>query len=201
MARLLDRLRRSDDSDAPPEPEQQEGDREADAAEALAANGGTDLDAVREILFGEQVAAVARKLSDLDAEFRRQLEVQSDLLRLQIKQEFEALGARLEREIADRRERDGDLVSKIGELNQSLETKIASTQEQVERNQLTLQEQVLSGSTKLNETVQKRYDEMQARLARGLRELDGNKTDRRTLSALIADLASRLHDEEERGGS
>ena len=99
----------------------------------------------------------------------------------------------------ERRSGDAGLLAKLRELGLSLESRIADLGQKTEQGQGALRDQLLSQSNLLSDAIQQRYEESQALVTEGLRDLRDAKADRQTLSSLLMDVAQRLSGGEEPG--
>ena len=178
-----------------------ENQHEADDGSTNQPEGG-NVDKIRDILFGGQMRDYDKRFSRLEerltresTELREETRKLFGTLETFIKKEIEALTDGLQ---AERRSREGavnSLSRELHETGEALESKLQQSLEQTTRAQRDLRQQILDQSKSLTDEMRRKYDELSAMLDREVAELNHEKTDRASLSALFTEVAMRLNDE------
>ena len=180
----------------------------ADApGDSLDAAGSTlteasNIDKIREILFGVQMRDYEKRFSRLE---ERLLKESSDLrddtrkrfeaLESFVKSEFEALSERLAAEQRNRDESVQNLSRELQDTGRRLEGKLGQLDEQTSRAQRDLRQQILDQSKNLSDEIRQKADELSALLDRQVSDLGNAKTDRAALAGLFSEVALRLNNE------
>jgi hypothetical protein len=161
-----------------------------------------NVDKIRDILFGGQMRDYDKRFSRLEerllkesAELRAETRRLFETLETFVKKEVEALTDRLQ---AEQQSREASVQSVSGELRETgkaLETKLQQSVERATRAQGDLRQQILDQSKSLIDEMRRKHEELSATLERELAELDHEKTDRASLSALFTEVAMRLNNE------
>ncbi|SRR6266498_3718607 len=186
---------------APADSSSNDGQSPAVSADAQQSEAG-NVDKIREILFGGNMRdydkrfsrleeRLARESSDLRSEAKKLL----DSLETFVKKEFEALSNRLESEQKNRHESVQDVSQELRHTAKALETKLAQFDTQTTQAQRELREQLLDQSKSLSEEIRRKHDEVSSVLDRQVKELNHEKTDRASLSALFTEVALRLNND------
>ncbi len=177
------------------------GQSSADSAGAQQSEAG-NVDKIREILFGGNMRdydkrfsrleeRLAKESSDLRSETKRLF----DSLETFVKKEFEALSNRLESEQKLRHESVQDVSQELRYTAKALDAKLAQFDTQTTQAQRELREQLLDQSKSLSEEIRRKHDEVSSVLERQVKELNHEKTDRASLSALFTEVALRLNND------
>jgi exonuclease VII large subunit len=163
---------------------------------------GSNIDKIREILFGVQMRDYEKRFSRLEerllkesADLRDDTRKRFDALETFVKSEFEALTGRLQAEQRTRDESTQGLSRELQETGKTLERKLAQLDEQTTRSQRDLRQQILDQSKNLSDEIRQKYDDLSARVEREVAELGDAKTDRASLAALFTEVALRLNNE------
>lgn len=184
----------------------------SDSAEGTAQSTNNDVsasnsesgsvDKIREILFGGQMRDYDKRFTQLEerllkesAELREGSRRSIEALETFVKNEFAALANRLQTE---QQSREGSVQSVSRELHEAIkwvDTKLTQFNYQTTETQRDLRQQLLDQSKNLNEEIRQKHDDVSATLKRELAELDHEKTDRASLSALFTELALRLNND------
>ncbi|MCC5639594.1 hypothetical protein LC593_27975 [Nostoc sp. CHAB 5844] len=158
------------------------------------------LDKVRDILFGNQIREVDKRLVRLEERLiaelvnvRDETRKRLDALESYVRQEVDSLTERLKKEQLERDVVVRSLSEEQKNINLSLENKIAQFDEQTTNRQRELREQILNQSKNLQDDLQQKYEEILTLLKRETQELQKDKTDRSKLAALFTELAIRLN--------
>lgn len=161
---------------------------------------GSNLDKVRDILFGNQVREYDKKFSRLEervikecATVRDETRNRLDSLEKFLKNELESLSERLKHEHSTRDEAVKALAQESKEMTASLERKLSQFDEQTSNSQREVRQHILDQSKSLYDEIRQKTNEMLAALEREAQELRHDKTDRATLAALFTELAIRLN--------
>jgi uncharacterized protein YpuA (DUF1002 family) len=175
--------------------------------DSLDASAGTlteasNIDKIREILFGVQMRDYEKRFSRLE---ERLLKESSDLrddtrkrfeaLEAFVKSEFEALSERLAAEQRNRDESVQNLSRELQDTGRRLDGKLGQLDEQTSRAQRELRQQILDQSKNLSDEIRRKADELSALLDRQVNELGNAKTDRAALAGLFSEVALRLNNE------
>ncbi|MEP6913141.1 MAG: hypothetical protein ABI923_10325 [bacterium] len=183
-----------------------------DAAEASTPNNiGNDdamnaesgnVDKIREILFGGQMRDYDKRFNRLEerllkesAELREESKRRVEALETFVNKELAALVNRLQ---AEQQTREGSVQTMSRELNEaikSLDARLTQFYNQSTETQHDLRQQLLEQSKNLNEEIRRKHDDVSATLERELAELNHEKTDRTSLSALFTEVALRLNND------
>ena len=158
------------------------------------------LDKVRDILFGNQMREVEKKIARLEerlvkecANSRDETRKRLDSLEHYIKTEVESLAEQLNNEQGKRDEAVKTLAEEHKNITISLEKKLTQFDEKTINNQREMREQILNQSKNLHDDIRQKYEEILVALEREAKELRNNKTDRATLANLFTELAIRLN--------
>jgi len=163
---------------------------------ALSPAESGNVDKIRDILFGGQMRDYDKRFARLEerlmkeaAELRENNKRSVEALETFVKKEFEALGARLD---AERQGRDG-VARELHDTARTIEKKLEDFENQTAQAQRDLRQQLLDQSKSLNEEIQRKHDEVSTVLQREVADLNHEKTDRASLSALFTEVALRLN--------
>lgn len=169
--------------------------------DAMNAESG-NVDKIREILFGGQMRDYDKRFNRLEerllkesAELREDSRRRVEALETFVNKEFAALVNRLQ---AEQQSREGSVQTMSRELNEaikSLDAKLTQFYNQSTETQHDLRQQLLEQSKNLNEEIRRKHDDVSATLERELAELNHEKTDRTSLSALFTEVALRLNND------
>lgn len=161
-----------------------------------------NVDKIREILFGGQMRDYDKRFTRLEerllkesAELREDSRRRVEALEIFVKNEFAALAHRLQSEQQGREGSIQTLSRELQEAVKSLDGKLTQFYNQSTETQHDLRQQLLDQSKNLNEEIRRKYDDVSATLEREVAELNHEKTDRASLSALFTELALRLNND------
>ena len=142
--------------------------------------GSGNLDKVRDILFGNQMRDIDRRLGRLEERLIKETnEVKADLnnrldaFNSYVRHEAESLAGRID---AEHRDRQG-------------------VDEQLSKEQRELRQQLLDQHRRLSDDLRRKVEEVLAALARETGELRSDKADRAMLASLLNEMAMRLTNE------
>jgi len=185
-------------SSEPTESPAQSSSNEVSAPNAESGN----VDKIREILFGGQMRDYDKRFNRLEerllkesAELREGNRRSIEALETFVKNEFAALANRLQMEEQSREGSVQGVSRELQEAIKSVDTKLTQFHNQTTETQRDLRQQLLDQSKNLNEEIRRKYDDVSATLERELAELNHDKTDRASLSALFTELALRLNND------
>lgn len=169
-------------------------------------NKGTDfvennsLEKVRDILFGNQMRDVDKRLARMEerlqkdfTNLRDETRKSLDSLENYIKQEVDSLTEKLKKERAEREQAVSTLSLEQKNTANALDGKFAQLDEEATTKTRELREQLLNQSKTLHDEIRQKYEEILAVLDREASELRHQKTDRSSLAALFTELAIRLN--------
>ena len=155
-----------------------------------------NVDKIRDILFGGQMRDYDKRFTRLEerlikesSEVRESTKRSVEALESFMKKEFEALAARLD---AERQGRDG-VARELHDTATTIGKKLEDFENQTAQAHRDLRQQLLDQSKTLNEEIRRKHDEISASLQREVADLNHEKTDRASLSALFTELALRLN--------
>ncbi len=162
----------------------------------------SNLDKVREILFGNQTRDTEKRFTRLEERLIKELgnvrdetRKRLDALENYIKQEVDSLTERLKNEQSERDVQVKAVAEESKNIIISLENKITQFDQQTTNSQRELREQILNQSKSLQDDIQQKSQEILALLEREAQELRRDKTDRSNLAAMFTELAIRLNTE------
>ena len=171
-------------------------------ADASSLTETSNIDKIREILFGVQMRDYEKRFARLEerllkesSDLRDDTRKRADALEAFVRSEFEALSERLVAEQRNRDESVQNLSRELQDTGKNLERKLAQFDEQTTRAQAALRQQILDQSKSLSDEIRQKADELSALLDRQVAELGDAKTDRAALSALFSEVALRLNNE------
>ena len=186
---------------APEDSSTEEDQSSAVTAGAQQSEAG-NVDKIREILFGGNMRDYDKRFSRLDerlakesSDLRSETKRLFDSLETFVKKEFEALNNRLESEQKLRHEAVQDVSQELRYTAKALDAKLAQFDTQTTQAQRELREQLLDQSKSLSEEIRRKHDEVSSVLERQVKELNHEKTDRASLSALFTEVALRLNND------
>lgn len=163
-------------------------------------NEANSLDKVRDILFGNQMREVEKKLARLEerllkecASLREDSRKRLDSIENYIKQEVESLSQRIVNEQSTRDEGLRVLVEDNKKIITALERKLTQLDDNINNTQRDLRDQILNQSKNLQNDILQKYEEILAALQRESQDLRQAKTDRSTLANLLSEMAIRLN--------
>lgn len=170
------------------------------------ANGGQpipgNVDKIRDILFGGQMRDYEKKFSRLEERLAKEsAELRSETNRLFeslenfVRKEIEALAERLQAEQQSRETSVQSVAGELRETGRALEARIQQSVERAMRAESDLRQQILDQSKSLVEEMRQKHDELSGSVDRDLAELNHQKTDRASLSAMFSEFSMRLNND------
>jgi DNA anti-recombination protein RmuC len=161
-----------------------------------------NVDKIRDILFGGQMRDYEKKFSRLEerlakesSELRAETNRLFESLENFVKKEIEALAERLQ---AEQQSRESSVQSVSGELRETgraLEAKIQQSADRAMRAESDLRQQILDQSKSLVDEMRKKHEELSDNVDRDLAELNQQKTDRASLSAMFSEFSMRINND------
>src|SRR5262249_17913311 len=145
--------------------------------------------------YDKRFTRLEERLLKESAELREGTKRSVEALETFVKNEFEALANRLQ---AEQQSREGSVQGVSRDMNDtinSLDGKLTQLYNQTIQAQRDLRQQLLDQSKTLNEEIRRKHEDVSATLVRELAELNHDKTDRASLSALFTELALRLNND------
>ena len=167
----------------------------------IAMDAGTHLDQVREILFGKRITLFEERLQRLEkqllqehAELRDATDARFEAIESHIRQELETLSTRLDSEGAKRTEALKRLTQELRETARTLEKQVGKLDEGATKMASDLRQHTTEQVKALSGQLREQTKALSALLERRFEELREEKTDRESLAALFAEMATRLSD-------
>lgn len=160
-------------------------------------NTASELDTVREILFGAQVKQHHEKQSELEQLIKdsiAQLSAESDKRFKQIEAKIDDLNESLQAEAKLRDQSDDNLHQDLQSLLATVE-KLDTTTTDASAD---LQDQLVNQAEQIYKQLDKVHTEMSEALQREFSKLNRDKADRSSLAVLLNGIASQLSDSENR---
>jgi len=169
---------------------------------AAAEPGGSNVERIRDILFGNHMRdydtrfkrleeQLAKESSELRESTRRRFEA----LEAFVKGEIEALSQRIRTEKEDRSAEARHLAAELKTLSDTLSQRLSQVAEQDAAAQRDLRNQILDQSTRLGDELTRAREAVIATVEQRFEELRKDKTDLAALAALFSDIALRLRGE------
>jgi hypothetical protein len=161
-----------------------------------------NVDKIRDILFGGQMRDYDQRFSRLEerlvnesAELRSETKRFFESLENFVKKEIEALAARLQAEQQSRETSVQSVTGELRETGKALDVKIQQSVERATRAESDLRQQILDQSKSLIEEMRQKHESLSGSVDRDLAELNHQKTDRASLSAMFSEIAMRLNND------
>jgi uncharacterized protein YydD (DUF2326 family) len=163
----------------------------------------TNINKVKEILFGDQIREYEKRFVRLEdrlvrecSHLREDTHQQFETLKQYIQQEINGLTAALKSEQIQRDEvlKGMDEAFKI--ITRTLEQRVEQLEVETSQRQRELRQQLLEQSKMLDDEIRQKYQEILAILERRTQELRTEKADRSTLASLFRDLALRVNNQD-----
>lgn len=163
---------------------------------------GSNLDKVRDILFGAQSREYERRIATFEerlvkesADLRNDLKRRFDSLELYIKKEIEAVTDRIKSEQGERSEALKELGRELKDIAKTVEKKTAQLEDHAAKAQRELRQQILDQSKTLIDEIEQKQTHQSAALDQAIQLLRNEKTDRASLAALFMEVSMRLNNE------
>jgi hypothetical protein len=169
-------------------PARRSSDPELSTADAAS---GSDIDQVRDILFGGQMREHERRLAGLEerlakelAEVREEIRDRCAMLERYVRDELESITIELRVSQQSRTSEERRLSESIVDAAKAAEERITA-----------LSAQLLEQNNSISDDLHRRHADLLALIERDTAELRDGKADRAALSALFMEVARRLRDE------
>ncbi len=162
-----------------------------------------NLDKVRDILFGSQMQEYEKRFNRLEerlsnecATLRNDTRKRLDSIETYIKQEIESLARTVKKQQTAQDEALKQLELEQRNQTTSINEKLSQLDEKGSKTASDLRQQILEQSKNLDDEIREKFTEMLAVIERQTQELHKDKANRSTLSALFAEIAIRLRNEQ-----
>lgn len=164
-----------------------------------AAEGGGNVDQIRDILFGGQMRDYERRFQELnqrfEAELARMRETQEKRLAQldkRVDDQLEKLGKQLRQEVQDRTGAVDDLETRMQQAARTSRSEINNALEGLAHDLATSDERLREALAELHAAVGARAEQTESALSRASGELRAEKVGRDDLAALLTEFALRL---------
>ncbi len=186
------------------ETEGRNGDAESvAAADVTEATPDTNVEKIRDILFGGQMqdyelrfTALENRLASAAAELREETRARLDALEAYAKKQLGSLSDRLGAERRERAEAIGSAEADAAAMSSALELRIDALDERTAADDGELRDQLLQQSKALGDDLRRVQRALSEQIDEEARALRSSTTDRQALAAMMADVAMRLSDPE-----
>ncbi|MBI4000461.1 MAG: hypothetical protein HY348_01590 [Nitrospira defluvii] len=169
---------------------------------------GTNLDKIRDILFGAQVRDHERRFTKLEAQLlaeaaqlRNDLKERFASLEQYIRNEVNNVTGRLTAEEHSRTDAVSQVTTELHTLSGVLQQTAAQLREQSDQADQALRDQLHNQSVSLTGEFSQKHAELSAALEGAVQQLSTQKTDRASLATLFQELSQRLSHDQPRQGS
>ncbi|MEM8835510.1 MAG: hypothetical protein AAGD00_06795 [Planctomycetota bacterium] len=163
--------------------------------------GGENLDKIRDILFGHQVTDLDAKIAKTHERLEEQIRETGEESRRRldslegfVRSEFKSLSERLDAERTAREEESKNLSTAMTDFAKGLESRIKDVDTRAEESRTELRHQLLEQTKQLRDEVREGSATLRRMLESEVEQLGADKTDRRFLSDLLAELSLRLQE-------
>ena len=160
------------------------------------------VDKIRELIFGVQMQDYEKKFEFQEKEFLSELNKLRvdtknwfDTLEKYIKDEVESLSGQITSEKNERTDANRESLKKLDETRASLQKTIDTFAEQTKINEKELRSQLLDQSKQLRTEMQQSSEKILEKLEQAVSALRDEKTDRKSLSMLLMEVALKLNDD------
>lgn len=161
-----------------------------------------NLDKVRDILFGTHMRDYDRRFARLEERLTRETaalgdEVRKRLATLEefVRQQNESLADRLKSEYDARSEATAALSRELHDVSLGFQRRAGALDDLLGRTQRELRQQMLDAHHRLSEEIQRKAEEVLARINKESTDLRSDKADRATIATLLTEMAMRLRNE------
>ena len=168
---------------------------------------GEQVDKIRDILFGGQIAEYERRFNDLGARARSDInQLKQDLIKRVesmegfLKKEIEQLQGNHQQECKERLETWQELDKLIGEIGKQLELKHAELGDRLTQDGSAIRKQIHEQRAELDKSISKLKNELVERQDTQQDSLEQAKLSREVLAGMFDELAMRLRGEFELPG-
>jgi predicted phage tail protein len=164
--------------------------------------GGSNLDQLREIIFGGQLREYERRFARIEARLAKELEDVREEVRARftalekhVRDEVDSITVELRSAAQSRAVEERRLSQSIVDAAKGAEDRIAALTELLTRETRDLRVQLREQTKAITDDVQRRHADLLARAERDAAELRDGKANRIDLSALFMEVALRLRGE------
>lgn len=171
------------------------GKKTTKKATADASGSQAQLKEIQQLLFGEQITGVYQAIDDLSQQNQKQF---SELDK-QIKKSIESLKTstnkkldELSKHVAKKEDESKNRDALLEDEASSLQQELSAFQQLTESNQNDLEKQLFSEADKLAADMDEKYNDLLEKLGSASGDLSDRKTDRKTLAALLVNMADSL---------
>ena len=180
----------------------QEEQQMSHSRENGAIDESSNVDRIRNILFGSQMRdydgrfqkleeRLAREAGELRGDLQRQLQALESFM----KGEVESMTNRVKTEQSERVQAIQQLAHEMGETVKGLDLKISNLDSQAAKDIRDLRAQLLEQSKALGEEMKEKHDQMKGRLEQEAGQIRDAMTGREALAEMLTEVAMRLKNE------
>ena len=166
------------------------------------AEEGGNVDKIRDILFGRQMvdydgrfAKLEEKLTREASALRDEVRSRMDTLDGYVRQEIETLTRKIETEKRERIDAVGDITREVRSDREKFAQRVDEIGAGTEEDVRNVRQQLLDEASRIRDSLQSKADDLVRSLDQHVNTLQDQKADRRALAEMLADVASRLHDD------
>jgi hypothetical protein len=160
------------------------------------------VDKIRDLIFGEQMQDYEKRFDRLEknllakiSDIRTEIMKGLDSLENYTKNELNTLYDRIQTEKNERIESNQKITDELNKLSKSIQEKIDLLSDQTIKSDQSIRQQILDQSKSLSNYVLETKQEISKALDQAVQELREEKTDRKALANLLAEMAIRLNHE------
>jgi hypothetical protein len=158
------------------------------------------VDKIRDLIFGSQMQDYEKKFSKLEETLNAQLsnlrndsKKWNDTLEDFIKKEIEFLTTQLQNEKNERINSIQESMKKLADTEKSIQNLFNNFSDQTIKNEKEIRQQLLDQTKVLRKEIQDNHDIIIEKLENSVMELGDEKTDRRSLSNMLIEMAIKLN--------
>ena len=167
-----------------------------------AAGDDNSVDKIREILFGGQKREFSRRLDEMEAVFRKELEEirheqnqRHEALETYIRREIDALADQVMAELRQRTEQVRELSEEVEKIRKALEKRMDQLDEDTRKAAKDFRQQLLEQTKTLSVEIQRKSEETGARFAAAQQDMREDMVGRASLGALFTRMGMHLASE------
>ncbi len=171
------------------------GKKTTKKATADTSDSQAQLKEIQQLLFGEQMAGVYLAIDDLSqqnqkqfSDLNKQIMKTIELLKISTNKKFDDFSKHMDKLGDESKSRDALLEDEASSLQQELN----AFQQLTESNQNDLEKQLFSEADKLAADMEEKHSDMLEKLGSASGDLSESKTDKKTLAALLVNMAASL---------
>jgi hypothetical protein len=166
---------------------------------ATAVNNDTNLERVRDILFGSQARTTDKRMQRLDerlveeiGRLREEVARRMEQVEGVMKTEIDAINQRLKGEERKRASETSELGLELQKVSRGVARRFDEVDEELSLKERDLRQLIQDGLRQLNEESSRKMSEMAQRFQRESHEIRDEKADRATLAGFFKELATQL---------